>query len=722
MSRTVFRTCNVCEAMCGLAVELDENGAVSSIRGDADDVFSRGHLCPKGPAMREVLEDPARLRKPLRRTQSGFAEIGWTEALDEAGARLREAQEKHGRDSVGVYIGNPTVHSHSASLIMVPFLKALKTRNRFDANSQDANPKLFACMLMYGDRISITLPDVQRTGYVLMLGANPAASNGSVMTLGDVRGSFRDLRQRGGKLVLIDPRRTETAAWADEHHFIRPGGDLALVAALLHVLFAEKRVDEAALLQTTLGLAELKELVARFPPERVEETIGIDAGTIQRLAREFAAAKSAVAYGRVGTCQNPFGPGASWLLEALNVVTGNFDRPGGLMFSSPAVDVAALGKRFEKGTFGRFRSRVRNFPEFAGTLPASVMAEEMETPGPGQLKAFLCIAGNPVLSTPNGPRLARALEGLETMISVDYYLNETSRHAHLILPPVHALERGHYDVIFNTLAVRNVAKWSEPVVPAPEDALDDWDILYELAKRLGGVRTGIGAIDKAIELADKLGKRPSADLLLDLLLRLGPYGDHYLLLSKGLNLERLKAKPHGIDLGPLVPQREKKVLHEGGRVDLAPPPLLEDAARLDGWLAAQRDSGMVLIGRRSLRTNNSWMHNCASLVKGKDRATLLMHPKDAARLGLADAQTVKVSSRVGSVLAPLEVTDELLPGVVSLPHGYGHQALPGAGPGAQPIARATPGPNVNALTDELLVEPLIGTAILNGVPVQIEAA
>ena len=723
MAKTVFRTCNVCEAMCGLRVELDGHGAITSMRGDDDDVLSRGHLCPKGPAMQEVLEDPARLRRPLLRTATGWKELEWPDALDQAAARLRRVQEQHGRDAVGVYIGNPTVHSHAASLAMVPFLKALKTRNRFDANSQDANPKLFACMLMYGDRVSITLPDVRRTDYLLMLGANPAASNGSVMTLGDVRGTFRDLRKRGGRFVLVDPRRSETAAWADEHLSIRPGGDFAFVAALLHVIFAERLCDEEALLQATTNLAALRDLVARIPPEAVAQAVGIDAATIRRIAREFAAAKSAVAYGRVGTCQNPFGPGASWLLEALNVVTGNFDRPGGLMFSSPAVDVATLGRRFEKGTFGRFRSRVGDWPEFAGTLPAAIMAEEMETPGTGQIRAFVSIAGNPVLSTPNGPRLARALAGLETMISIDFYLNETSRHAHLILPPVHALERGHYDVVFNALAVHNVAKWSPPVVEAPKGALDDWDILYGLGMRLGGFRTGLGPLDHALKLLHRFGIAPSADHLLDLLLRLGPHGDKFSPLSDGLSLSKLKRSPHGLDLGPLQPQRSARVVHTGGRVDLAPPALLKDAERLHGWLQAQQqEAGLLLIGRRSLRTNNSWMHNCASLVKGKDRATLLMHPSDAARLGLTGGKPVKITSRVGSVVAPLEVSDELRPGVVSLPHGYGHQELPREGVGAQQTAAATPGPSVNAVTDDRLLEPLIGTAILNGVPVRVEAS
>lgn len=719
MARTLTRTCNVCEAMCGLLVSV-EDGKITDVRGDPDDVFSRGHLCPKGPAMREVLEDPARLKRPLRRTATGWEELSWEAAFTDAAARLRKVQKEHGPDALGVYVGNPTVHNHGASLLLSPFLKALRTKNRFDANSQDANPKLFACMEMYGSRSSITLPDVDRTDYLLMLGANPAASNGSLMTLGDVRGRLQGIRKRGGKVVLLDPRRTESAAWADAHHALRPGGDAAFLLAVLHTLFAEEKVDRAALAGSARGLVGLEAFAARFPPERVAAAVGLEADAIRGIARDFAAAKRAVAYGRVGTCTNEFGPVASWLVEALNVVTGNFDREGGAMFSSPAVDVASLlsGKR----GYARWRSRVRGLPEFGGNLPATVMAEEMETAGPGQIRAFLTLAGNPVLSVPNGPRLARALAGLDTYVAVDFYLNETTRHAHLILPPVHALERSHFDVVFNSLAVRNVAKFSEPVVAPAPDSRDDWEILLELGMRLGGVRLGHPLLDGLVRVLHEGGLKLHPDRVLDLLLRAGPYGDKLRPWRSGLTLDEVRLAKHGIDLGPLVPQRKRRVRHPEGLVDLAPATLLGDASRLDTWLEAQARGGLVLIGRRHLRTNNSWMHNCHSLTKGKDRATLLVHPEDAARLGLKAGAPAKITSRAGSAVAPVEISDEVRPGVVSLPHGYGHQDLPREGVGAQPGAAALPGPNINAVTDDQLVEPLVGTAVLNGVPVQVEAA
>ncbi len=719
-SSTVFRTCNVCEAMCGLAITLD-GGRITDIRADKDDVFSRGHICPKGPAMREVLEDPDRIRRPMRRQGNSdeWREISWDDALDEAASRLGEIRARHGKDAVGLYVGNPNAHNHGALLALQGFSRALGTKNRFDANSQDANPKLYASLAMFGDLASITIPDVDRTDYFLVLGANPAASMGSVMTLGDVRGRLKDVRTRGGKIVLFDPRRTETAEWSDAHHFIRPGGDAALLLAILHELFGTKRVNEAALAKTVRGVGELRALAARFPPERVAACTGVAPEIVRQVARDFAAAERAVCYGRVGTCQNEFGPVASWLVDAINVVTGNFDRPGGAMFTQPAADVGRLGRRFVLSKYARWRSRVRGLPELGGQLPAAVMAEEIETPGLGQIRGFITVAGNPVLSVPNGERLARSFSSLDCMVAVDYYLNETTRHAHLLLPPVHALERAHFDLIFNALAVRNTVKYSEPVVPpAHADARDDFAILYELGMRLGGMHFGHPAIDRIAKGAWKLGWNVPPELILDLAIRFGPHGDRFV-NPRGLNLKKVRRAPHGIDLGPLTPCAGERVRTKDGRVDVAPAVLMADVPRLDAWIEEMRarETPLVLIGRRHLRTNNSWMHNVRSLVKGPDRATLLVHVEDARRLKLAAGQLVKVTSRVGSVTAPVTPTEDIMPGVVSLPHGYGHASAKDT----MKISGATPGPNVNALTDDMLVEPVLGTAILNGVPVTVEA-
>ena len=715
MPEQKYRTCNLCEAMCGMVVTVD-GGAITDIRGDRDDVLSRGHICPKGPAMRELYEDPDRLRRPMRRTASGFAPVGWDEAMREVAERIHEVQARHGKNAVGVYLGNPSVHNHGAVLGSQALLAGLRTRNRFDANSQDANPKLYACMMMFGDPTSVTVPDIDRTDYFLVLGANPAASNGSVMSLGDVRGRLKGVRERGARFVLIDPRRTETAAYADEHHFIRPGGDAALLLAMLQVIFAEGRFDRAAVEAGARGLSALQAIAARFPPERVAAAVGIEAETLRGLARGFAGAKSAVAYGRVGICTNAFGSTASWLIEALNVVTGNFDRPGGAMFTKPAIDLSRLARRLGLAHKGRFRSRVRGLPEFGGMLPATTIAEEIETPGEGQIRALVTLAGNPVLSVPGGERLARALQKLDFMVSIDIYLNETTRHAHVVLPPRAALERAHYDLILHVLAVRNTVKWSEPVVEPAADTRDDWDILYELGVRLQAKRRGPLA-EKAGDWLLRAGS-PGLERIVDTLLRVGPYGDRFLPWREGLNLERVRRAPHGIDLGPLVPMGRARVRTADGLVDLCPEELAADVERVERWLSAPPSSGFSLIGRRHVRSNNSWMHNVRSLVKGPDRATLQMHPLDAQQKGLAGGTLVRVTSRGGTVSARLEVTDDVMPGVVSLPHGFGHQGAAET----QRVAGAVPGPNANAVTDALLLEPLTGTAVLNGVPVTVEAA
>ncbi|APR86633.1 Formate dehydrogenase-O, major subunit protein [Minicystis rosea] len=706
MSEHKYRTCNLCEAMCGLDMTV-EGDRITDVRGDDADVFSRGHICPKGPAMRDLYEDPDRLRRPLVRKDGKLVPASWEEALEAAADGILRVQRKYGRNAVGVYSGNPTAHNHGALIMGQMLLSALRTRNRFDANSQDANPRLFTAIHMFGEATALTVPDVDRTDYFLVLGANPAASNGSIMSLGDVRGRLKGIRARGGKMVLVDPRRTETAAWADEHLFIRPGGDAALLLAILHVIFAEKRCDEAAVRAIADGLDELQTIAARFAPERVASAIGMEAGTIRRIADEFSGAKRAVAYGRVGICTSEFGSLGSWLIEALNVVTGNFDRPGGSMFPKPAIDLSGLARKLGVGGAGRYRSRVRGLPEVSGMLPATTIVDEIETPGEGQIRALVTIAGNPVLSVPGGERLARALPQLEHMVSIDIYANETTRHASVILPPRSALERGHYDVLFHAIQVRNTAKWSEPVVKPDPDTRDDWSILWDLSVRLHGKRRGPLA-ERAARLALRLGA-PSDERVLDLLLRTGPY--------QGLSLAALRAAPHGVDLGPLVPMRASRVRTPSQRVRLTPPALAADLPRLDRWLAEPQPGDLLLIGRRHVRSNNSWMHNLRPLVKGRDRATLQMHPEDAARLGLADGATVQVKSRAGEVRAKLEVTDEVMRGIVSLPHGFGHASAADT----LRVAGSVPGPNANEVTDAAFLEPLTGTAILNGVVVSVAA-
>ncbi len=700
------RGCNLCEAMCGLVME-HEGRRVLSIRGDPEDPLSRGFLCTKARALVEVRDDPDRLRRPLRRRGGDWQEIGWDEALEEAADRLRQVQARHGRDAVALYIGNPTVHDHGAMIGAGLLSASLGTRSHFSATSVDHLPRLVVSRLLYGHQGLLPVPDLAHTAWLLIVGANPAASNGSLMSAPGVGRRLRELRARGGKVVVIDPRRTETAALADEHHFIRPGTDALLLLAMLHVILG----DGAGAGLPGEGLDELRRIVRRFPPERVAGATGIAAQVTRRLARELAAAPSAAAYGRVGACTQRFGGLTTWLLDLLAVVTGNLDRRGGLLFARPAVDLVRLGRRlgFGRGEL-RGRTRVRGLPCFDGQQPAAALAEEMDTPGAGQIRALVTLAGNPVLSLPHGTRLERALPGLDCMVAIDFYLNETTRFADLILPPAHALEQDHYDLALHLVAVRNVARYSPPLSAPEPDSRRGWEILLGLAERLapGGPLGSLGW---------SLLRRLTPARLLDVALRLGPYGDRYLPWSRGLSLARLRRAPHGIDLGPLLPGRLAASL-AGRPIPLVPAPFAADLDRLEETLgAAAPAGGLVLIGRRHMRDNNSWLHNVARLTAGRERCTLLMHPDDAAARGVTTGQRVRLRSRTGAVEVAAEVSDRVMPGVVSLPHGYGHHRE-----GVRLAqARRRPGVSVNDVTDETLLDELTGNASLSGVPVEVEA-
>ena len=713
-----YRTCHLCEAMCG--VEITHDGRkIHGIRGDEDDPFSRGHICPKGPALRDLHEDPDRVRRPLRRRGRDWEEIGWDEALDETAERLHGIQRRSGNDAVGVYVGNPNAHNLPAMLFAPLLLKGLRTRNRFSATSVDQLPHMFANLHMLGHQLLFPIPDLDRTDHLIILGGNPMASNGSIMTAPDVRRRLRAIRERG-KLVVIDPRRTETAKVASEHVFIRPGSDAWLLLAMLHVIYEEKLVRLGRLEHFTDGVDAIGAIVSEFPPERAAGPTGIDAETIRRIARELATAERGVLYGRVGTCVQEFGGIAAWLVNVINIVTGHFDRPGGAMFTHPAVDIidAAGGVGIGRGSFGRWKSRVRGLPEFGGELPVVTLAEEIRHEGPGRIRAMVTMAGNPVLSTPNGRQLDEALASLELMVSIDFYINETTRHAHLILPPVSPLERPHYDLVFHAVAIRNTAKYSPPLFEPPPDGKHDGQIVLGILQRLESLRGG--RLSRRALQARALG-RLGIERLLDIGLRAGPHGAGVAGLKpkrfgpKGkLTLDVLREAPHGVDLGPLMPALPERL--PDGRIQLAPAILVNDVARLRK--SETRERGLVLIGRRQLRTNNSWMHNVPHLMRGKDRCTLLMHPDDAEAHGVAGESRVVVSSRVGSLEVPLEISEEIMPGVVSMPHGFGHGR-----PGVQlEVATGHPGESINDLTDDQGVDALTGNAILNGVPVEVAPA
>lgn len=740
---THFRTCPFCEATCGLELTIAGRDVVR-VQGDSQDVFSHGFLCPKATGLEHLQADPDRLRTPLVRGPDGqLAEATWDDALRLIDERLSPILAEHGRDAVAVYVGNPNAHNLSALTYGPVWLRALGSRNVYTATTVDQMPKHVSAGLMFGAPLSIPIPDVDRTDHLLILGANPLVSNGSLLTAPDMRGRLRGIRERGGKVVVIDPRRTRTAEAADEHHFIRPGADAHLLMAIVHTLFEEGLVDPGPLGDHLAGVDEVERAARELAPEAVAAHCGIAAGDIRRMARELASAESAAVYGRIGTCTQEFGALASWLVDVVNALTGNLDREGGAMFTR-----AAAGQRNSSGepgrgkgfAFGRWTSRVRGQAEALGELPVSCLAEEIETPGEGQVRALITAAGNPLVSTPNAGRLERAVEGLDFMLSLDIYVNETTRHADVILPSPGPLEKPHYDLALYQLAARNVANFSPPALPA-NGMPQEWETLA----RLAGIVSGQGpdadveAIDEMViatligrELADahsRIAGREQAEILaeleprrgperiLDLMLRAGPYGDRFGEDPGGLTLARLEESPHGIDLGPLQPRIPEVLRTQSGKVELAPQQLLADVPRLREALA--RGNGhMVLVGRRQLRSNNSWMHNLDPLVKGKDRCTAHVHPADAERLGLVDGGRARLSSAAGEIEAPVEVTDAVMRGVVSVPHGWGHDA-----PGVRlRVASAHPGVNSNVLADDSAIEPVSGNAVLNGIPIEVSAA
>ncbi|PAU59964.1 molybdopterin oxidoreductase family protein [Pseudomonas indica] len=703
MSKTLHhRACHLCEAICGLTIETEtlENGAeqILSIKGDAQDSFSRGHICPKAVALQDIQNDPDRLRQPMRRVGGKWQAIAWDEAFALVVERLADIQARHGQNAVAVYQGNPSVHNYGLLTHSNYFLGLLKTRNRYSATSVDQLPHHLSSQFMYGHGLLIPIPDIDHTQFMLILGGNPLASNGSIMTVPDVEKRLKALKARGGRLVVVDPRRSETAAIADQHLFVRPGEDAALLLGVLNTLFEEGLTRVCHL--PVQGLDEVRQAISSFTAEAMSGRCGVPAAEIRQLARDFAAAESAVCYGRMGVSTQAFGTLCQWLVQLINLVTGNLDREGGALCTSPAVDLVASSSGGLR--FNRWQSRVSGLPEYGGELPVSALAEEMLTPGEGQIHALITIAGNPVLSTPNGRQLEQALDGLDFMLSIDLYINETTRYADLILPPTAPLEHDHYDTTFNVFAVRNVTRFNEAVLSKPEGSLHDWEIFVGLAKAFAA-RTGI-------ELKPTL----PPEKMIDMGLRMGAYGDNS---EHKLSLATLRDYPHGIDLGPLRPNLAARLKTESKAVEAAPAPLLADLQRF-ATAPLPKEGELMLIGRRHVRSNNSWMHNYHRLVKGKPRHQLLMNPEDLAQRGLVDGQRVRVRSRVGAVEVEVVASDEMMPGVVSLPHGWGH-----ARPGVQmTVASAQPGASANDLTDERRLDALSGNAVLNGVPVEVEAA
>ena len=729
-----YRICPLCEACCGLEIRTD-GATVISIRGAANDVLSKGYICPKGVALKDLHEDPDRLRRPLIRRGGTFVEASWDEAFDEIERRLPPLLQAHGRDAVALSVGNPAAHKFGLLLYFARLARMVGSRNIVSASTLDQMPKQLSNGWMFGHWLTLPVPDIERSHYLLVIGANPMASNGSLWTVPDFRGKARALRERGGRLVVVDPRRSETAAAADEHHFIRPGADVYLLAAMVHTLFEENLVRLGRLAAHVNGVEDVGLAVQPFAPERVAARCAIPATTIRQLARDLASAPSGCVYGRIGTCTQTYGTTSSWLIDVLNTLCGHLDEPGGAMFTKAAAFAQNTVGKPGSGrgiSVGRHRSRVSGAPEVYGELPMGCLAEEMETPGAGQVRALITVASNPVLSSPGGPRLSAALDKLDFMVSMDIYVNETTRHADVILPGWSPLQDTHFDVAFPQFSYRNHARYSEAVFAPPAGHPPEWQNLL----RLGAIANGRGAKADVLALDDELleaelskvaggqaaalmqasAGRQGPERLLDLALRSGPYGDAFGRDPEGLTLERVAHTAGGVDLGPLQRRIPEVLRTPSGKIELAPPALIADLPRAAADLDAVAP-GLVVIGRRDVRSNNSWMHNLPLMAKGPYRCTALMHPDDAAQHGLADGAIAALWNANGRLDVQIEVSAAMMPGVISLPHGWGHKL-----PGAQlRVAAQRPGVNLNELLDLNGRDPLSGNAVLSGVPVQVEA-
>lgn len=743
-SETVHRSCPICEACCGLKLEVDrESKTILSVRGDDDDPRSQGYVCPKATAVKGLYEDPERIKAPLRKTADGWEEISWDEAYRYAGEKLAATKQAHGKDAIATYIGNPIGHSASGLLNIPMYLQAMDSERLFSAASMDQQPKNLTSSLMYGDMWAISIPDIQRTQYMLSLGGNQLISQGSLMSAPNAKKQITDLQARGGRLIVMDPRRTETAEVADEHYFIIPGSDTFFLFALVNVFFEEGLTNLGRLADFTDDVDRMRELAAEFTPEAVADVTGVAADAIRTIARDFAGAERAVCYGRIGTCTQEFGTLASWLVDVVNILTGNLDREGGSMFTRPAT---GQSERFlwdgSEFNMGRWKTSVRGLPEYEGQVPVAAFAEELEaaSAGEGRARALVTVCGNPVLSSPNGARLSAAMEELDFMVSIDIYLNETTRHADLILPTTVQMEHSNYDFLFAGTGVRNFARYSPQIFEAEEGLPDLGWVLLEVAARTNGAEatvldmmlfegmmaTFVGIPDTPCagvtvdEARAKLSTEPGIERLLDLMLRSGPYGDAFDDNADGLNLVKLSECKQAIDLGALEPRLPEMIRKDHGRLKLVHDLLVTDIDRLRTSMIERRQKDrLVLIGRRQLQNMNSWLHNLPNLAKGKERCTLMVNPEDATRLGLTNGATAKISARAGSVTAPVVLTDEMMPGVVSLPHGYGHHE---DGTRQTTANDKQPGSNANQLLDEYSLDVPSGTSIANGISVQIAPA
>lgn len=692
---THYRTCNICEAMCGLEIK-HQGKEIISIKGNKNDVLSRGHICPKAVALQDFYSDPDRLKTPVRKTANGWEYISWEEAIDEVAQKLNEIQKANGQNAVGTYLGNPNAHKLGNALFMPLLLRALKTRNRFSASSVDQLPHHFASNYMFGHGNLLPVADIDHTQYMIIIGGNPMISNGSMMTCPDFPTRMKAIQKRGGKVVVIDPRKTETAKKADHHLFIKPGTDAYLLASMISVLVEKKKINLRHLESIIDGVEEVQNIALEFSPDNIQEITGILASDIYKMVEELTASSSGVVYSRMGASTQAFGGLCIWLTNVFNILSGNFDHRGGAMFTQPAYDLVKLtSKKGRPSNYGKYQSRVKGLPYYNGEFPVATMADEILTPGEGQIKAMVTVAGNPLLSCPNTGKLKEAFESLDFYVAIDPYINETTRHADIILPGTVALEESQYDIPFNNLAVRNTVKYAPPLFEKEENQRHDWEILNLLAAKLKG--------EEPLQLTPEM------------MLEMGWKAQE----KKGISIEELLKNPNGIDLGPLQTCLTERMQTDDGRIRLAPAPMITDINRLHENLknhqAVTRSYPLLLIGRRLLRSHNTWCHNSYRLVKGRNECTMLINPSDAEKYNITSGDIVKISSEVGTLQIEANITDQMMPGVISIPQGWGHSDEEAN----LSVANSKPGVNINLLTNGEAIDVLTGNAVLNGVPVSI---
>jgi len=739
--RVHHRLCPFCEQNCATELTVDHRTQrVLSVRGDKEDPLSKGFICPKAVAIKDLHEDNDVLTGPLVKRNGVFEPASWDEAIAIAAEGIQRTQRKYGRDGVGFFFGSGIAHIPGLTLYTLALLQSLGTRQIYSTSSVDCHPHFLTSVSMFGGLASLPVPDLDNSDYFVLIGANPMQSNGSFMTAPGVPRRLKAIQARGGKVVVVDPRRTETAAMADWYLPIRPGGDAAMLFAVVHVLFEENLVRLGHIGDYARNLDELRRLAATFTPERASKACGVPADDIRKFARDIAAAPRACVYGRIGSTMQEFGSLTSWLIVAVNALTGNLDSEGGSMFPQGVFEAILMSERAKNGVLpqGRYHSRVSGFPELAGQFPVSALIEEMDTPGDGQIRAMITLCGNPALSLPNGgARLTKALEKLDFMVSFDIYVNETTRHADVILPSPKILFHSDFMIFFTFLTVRDYLRYFEPIFEAPKDAWHDSDVICHLVGLLEGIspheaeeRALRGLYDQLRDqhnpvlselsfdqVRQYLGGEHGQDRMCDLLVRSGPYGDHFGANPNGLTLEKLKTAPHGVDFGPMKPRIADVIHHADGKIDFAPTQITSDVDRLEKWMASEKPIGLQMLGRRQVRSYNTWMHNFPVLAKGPELCKLMMHPDDAAERNIADGDMVRVRSRTGEVRVRVELSDTLQRGVTSLPHGWGHdeEGVPG-----QFNAKSRPGANYNHLADELLVDVPSGLTNLNCIPVDVE--